>query len=240
MLHDPVERVRLATAEVIARHGNSAAIEILKNITVDPNETEVVKIGVIAGLGQAANAEGIPILLSILDSQDEFREHAVKALSMRTSKRDITKLIEIFKDAEPQLREKLIPVFKGQGKKAEPAILEILKDEVASFKPYLVKILEETGYVDEAKRQLSNRNVEVRREAAALLSLLDTLPAFRGLVMAAKDPDQEVRVCVVKALEKLKSSQSHDILEKLKEDPDNRVRKYTHWALERLDSLAME
>jgi len=30
MLHDPVERVRLATAEVIARHGNAAAIEILK------------------------------------------------------------------------------------------------------------------------------------------------------------------------------------------------------------------
>jgi len=58
--------------------------------------------------------------------------------------------------------------------------------------------------------------------------------------MAAKDPDQEVRVCVVKALEKLKGSQSQDILEKLKEDPDSRVRKYTYWALERLDSLAME
>jgi len=191
-------------------------------------------------LGQAANAEGIPILVSVLDSQEEFREYAEKALANRTTKRDITQLIEIFKDAEPQLREKLIPVFKRQGKKAEPSILEILKDEVASFKPYLVKILEETGYVDEAKRQLSNRNVEVRREAAALLSLLDTLPAFRGLVMAAKDPDQEVRVCVVKALEKLKSSQSQEILEKLKEDPDSRVRKYTLWALERLDSLAME
>ncbi|MDR2952421.1 MAG: HEAT repeat domain-containing protein [Treponema sp.] len=228
MLHDPVERVRLATVEVIARHGNTAAIEILKNITVDPNETEVVKTGVIAGLGQAASAEGIPILISVLDSQEEFREHAVNALSMRTTKRDITRLIEIFKDTEPQLREKLIPVFKKQGRKAEPAILEILKDEVASFKPYLVKILEETGYVDEVKRQLSNRDSGVRREAAALLSLLDTLPAFRGLVMAAKDPDQEVRVCVVKALEKLK------------EDPDSRVRKYTHWALERLDSLAME
>jgi HEAT repeat protein len=240
MLHDPIERVRLATAEVIARHGNNAAIEILKNITVDPNETEVVKIGVIAGLGQATNAEGIPILVSVLDSQEEFREHAAKALSNRTTKRDITQLIEIFKDAEPQLREKLIPVFKGQGRKAEPAILEILKDEVASFKPYLVKILEETGYVDEAKRQLSNRNVDVRREAATMLSLLDTLPAFRGLVMAAKDPDQEVRICVVKALEKLKNSQSHDILDKLKQDPDSRVRKYTYWALERLDSLAME
>jgi hypothetical protein len=175
-----------------------------------------------------------------LDSNNEFSEYAEKALMMRTSKRDITQLIEIFKDAEPQLREKLIPVFKGQGRKAEPWILEILKDEVTSFKPYLVKILEETGYVDEVKRRLSNRNAEVRREAAVLLSLFDTLPAFRGLVIAAKDPDQEVRVCVVKALEKLKTSHGQEILEKLKSDPDSRIRKYTFWALERLDSLKME
>jgi len=240
MLHDPIERVRLATAEVIAKHGNNAAIEILKNITLDPNETEVVKIGVIDGLGKAVNAEGIQVLVSVLDSQEEFREHAVNALSMRTSKRDIGELIEIFKNAEPKLREKLILVFKKQGKNAEPGILEILKEEVRSLKPYLVKILEETGYVEEAKRRLSNRNVEVRREAAAMLSLLDTLTAFRGLVMAAKDPDHEVRICVVRALEKLKGSQSYDFLEKLKQDPDSRVRKYTNWALERLDSLAME
>jgi HEAT repeat protein len=240
MLHDPVERVRLATAEVIARHGNAAALEILRNITTDANETDVVKAGVIAGLGQAVNAEGISILISVLDSIDEFREQAEKALAKRTAKRDITRLIEIFKDAEPQLREKLIPVFKGMGKEAEPRILEILKDEVASFKPYLVKILEETGYVEETIRHLSHRDVEVRREAAMMLSLLDTLPAFRGLVLAVKDPDQEVRVCVVKALEKLKNSQSGEILEKLKDDPDSRIRKYVYWALERLDSLKME
>ena len=240
MLRDPVERVRLATAEVIARHGNAAALEILKTVTTDPNETDVVKIGVIEGLGQAEGAEGIPILVSVLDSQAEFCEQAEKALAMRTSKRDMVQLIEIFKDAEPQLREKLIPVFKMQGKKAEPMILEILKDEIASLKSFLVRILEETGYVDEVKRRLLHRDAEVRREAALLLSLLDTLPAFRGLVLAAKDPDQEVRVCVVKALEKLKSSESYEILEKLKEDPDNRIRKYTHWALERLDSLKME
>jgi HEAT repeat protein len=250
MLHDPVERVRFATAEVIARHGNAAAMEILKNTIADPNETDVVKAGVIAGLGQATNAEGITILVSVLDSTDstdssghstaEFRQLAEKALTKRTTKRDITRLIEIFKDAEPQLRDKLIPVFKGMGKEAEPSILEILKDEVASFKPYLVKILEETGYVEETKRKLSHRDVEVRREAALMLSLLDTLPAFRGLVLAAKDPDQEVRVCVVKALEKLKSPQSVEILEKLKSDPDSRIRKYTFWALERLDSLKME
>ncbi|MDR0497304.1 MAG: HEAT repeat domain-containing protein, partial [Treponema sp.] len=240
MLRDPVERVRFTTAEVIARHGNTAAMEILKNITTDSNETDVVKAGVITGLGQAVSAESITILVSVLDSSAEFREHAEKALANRTTRRDITQLIEIFKDAEPQLREKLIPVFKAHGRKAEPQIVEILKDEVTSLKPYLVKILEETGYIDEAKRRISNRDVEVRREAAMLLSFMDTLPAFRGLVLAAKDPDQEVRVCVVKALEKLKSSHSREILEQLKADPDSRIRKYTHWALERLDSLAMD
>jgi len=240
MLRDPIERVRLATVEVIARHGNAAALEILKTVTADDNETDAVKIGVILGLGQAANAEGIPILVDVLDSMDEFRDHAERALSMRTSKKDINTLLETFKDAEPQLREKLIPVFKAQGKEAEPKILEILKDEVATLKPYLVKILEESGYIDRLKRQLSHRNAEIRREAALQLSLMDTLSAFRGLVMAAKDPDQEVRVCVVKALEKLESDQGREILEKLKEDPDNRIRKYTFWALERLDALKME
>jgi len=45
---------------------------------------------------------------------------------------------------------------------------------------------------------------------------------------------------VVKALEKLNNSQSHEILDSLKKDPDSRIRKYTYWALERLDSLGME
>jgi len=240
MLRDPVERVRLATAEVIAQYGNAAAMEVLKNIVNDEHEIDIVKIGVIMGLGQSKGEEGISILTDILASEGELQEYAAKALVMRVSKRDITQLTEIFKEAEPPLREKLIPVFKAQGKEAEPRILEILKEEVASIKPYLVKILEETGYVDRQKKRLSHRNVEERREAAEQLSLLDTLSAFRGLVMAAKDPDQEVRVCVVKALEKLKGAKSKKILDELKNDPDSRIRKYTYWALERLDSLKME
>jgi HEAT repeat protein len=240
MLHDPVERVRLTTAHVIAEHGNAAAMEILNSTILDPNENDVVKAGVITGLGRSSNPEGIKMLVSVLDTISELSEYAEKALVMRISKRDITQLIEIFKDAEPNLREKLIPVFKMQGSKAEPQIVEILKDEVASLKPFFVNILEQTGYIGMIIRRLSNKAVETRREAAALLSLMDTLAAYRGLILAAKDPDQEVRVSVVKALEKIKNSQSREILEKLKEDPDNRIRKYTYWALERMESLGME
>jgi len=45
---------------------------------------------------------------------------------------------------------------------------------------------------------------------------------------------------VVRALEKVKGAHSYDFLEKLQQDPDSRVRKYTNWALERLDSLIMD
>jgi HEAT repeat protein len=235
-----VERVRLAAAACLGQCGNPAAMEMLKTIMADPYETRGVKQNIITGLGMSHGPESLKLLTDLLEGLDEFRMELAGALCRRTSKKDILQLVEIFKDAAPALRERLIPVFRDQGEQAEPEILNLLKDEVASLKPWLARILEETGYVEKTIRRLSHRDIRVRREAALLLSLLDTLPGFRGLVMAARDPDQEVRVLVVKALEKLNSPQGREILEQLKEDPDKRIRKYTHWALERLDSLGME
>jgi HEAT repeat protein len=240
MLRDPVERVRLAAAACLGQYGNPAAMDILRNIMADPHETGGVKRNIITGLGASRSPESLNLLAGFLDAGGDYQEAAAAALLHRTSKKDILRMVEIFRDAAPELREKLIPVFRGQGENAEPEILELLKDEVASLKPYLARILEETGYVEKTIRRLSHRDVRVRRKAALLLSLLETLPGFRGLVTAARDPDQEVRVLVVKALEKLNTPQGRDILERLKEDPDKQIRKYTHWALERLDSLAME
>ncbi|MDR1586988.1 MAG: HEAT repeat domain-containing protein [Treponema sp.] len=240
MLRDPIERVRIATADVIARSGNQAAMEILQAVIDDPNETETVKLSVIAGLGASSSPGGLSILAGLLEAGGDFQHETKAALIKRNSKKDIVQLVEIFKDASGDLRGKLIPVFKDQGKDAEAAILELLAEGVATVTPYLARMLEETGCIEETVRRLSHRDVRVRREAARKLSLMGSLPAFRGLVMAAKDPDQEVRVSVVRALEKLKTAEGREILESLKDDPDNRIRKYTHWAIERLDSLAME
>jgi HEAT repeat protein len=240
MLRDPIERVRLAAAACLGQCGNPGAMGMLKTIMADPHETGGVKRNIIAGLGLSHSPESLRFLADLMEGTGEFPEDLAAALRRRTGKRDILQLVEIFKDGTPDLREKLIPLFRTLGEKAEPEILELLKDEVASLKPWLARILEETGYVEKTIRRLSHRDVRVRREAALLLSLLDTLPGFRGLVMAARDPDQEVRVLVVKALEKLNSPQGRELLEQLKEDPDKRIRKYTHWALERLDSLGME
>jgi HEAT repeat protein len=43
-----------------------------------------------------------------------------------------------------------------------------------------------------------------------------------------------VRIRVTRALELLASPAGEKILKGLQEDPDRKVRRYTHWALERL------
>jgi HEAT repeat protein len=59
------------------------------------------------------------------------------------------------------------------------------------------------------------------------------------MVLAARDPDEEVRIQVIKALEKLETKEGRNILTALEGDPDRRIRKYTHWALERLKAKAL-
>ena len=246
MLRDPVEKVRVAAAMATGQHGDTAAMAILREILADAGETVSVKKSIVTGLGLAGSAGSLDILIDLLDAAPDglprglSPEDVYGALKGRCGKKDLTLLIENFRDAPPPLREKMIPLFKSQGEAAEPGILALLEDGALSLKPYLARALEETGYVEQTIRRLSARDVKVRREAARRLSLLGTLPCFRGLVMAAKDPDQELRVLVVKALERLKSPEGRKILDELRKDPDRRIRRYTHWALERLDALKLE
>ena len=102
-----------------------------------------------------------------------------------------------------------------------------------------MEILEKTGYIEAEIRKLANRDINVRKEAAYFLSLVGSVSAFRGIVLASRDPSREVRVEVVKALEKLETKDGKKILDALENDPDKKVRTYTAWAMERLRAKAL-
>ena len=114
-----------------------------------------------------------------------------------------------------------------------------MREDIPSLRSYIGEILEKTGHIESKIRKLSHRDTNRRREAAEFLSLIGTRSAFRGIVLAARDPDEEVRVRVIKALEKLETEEGNEILQALENDPDRRVRKYTLWALERLRAKAL-
>jgi HEAT repeat protein len=239
MLRDPVERVRMEAARAIGVCATSQRVQNLKDRVEDENETDAVKIAAVEGLAFAEDKSSVDALCDVYEGAEPLRPEIEKALSRKTDKKQLERLAEIFKDAVPVLRDGITKAAKGMHESGEEAMIALLEQDLASLKPYLAEILESTGYVEAVIRRLSHRDPAVRGEAAGILSIVETPSAFRGIVLAARDPDKEVRVQVTKALEKLETEEGKVILNELENDPDKKVRKYTHWALERLRAKAL-
>ena len=235
MLRDPVERVRVEVARALGSHGSESSLDRLRDLRFDENEVETVKKAAIRGLGYSETKESVDVLVEKLrDMTGELQEEVVEALAMKHESRGLTRMVEVFKDAEPKVREVMSQAFKRMRTRGEKALIELLQEDIPSLLPLIHEILEENGWVESVIRRMAKRDPKQRREAAALLAKIGTRAAFRGIVLAARDPDEEVRVEVTKALEYLNSSEGAEILHDLENDPDKRVRKYTLWALERL------
>jgi HEAT repeat protein len=232
-LRDPVERVRREAARALGAHGGEQIIKQLKGIVADENEVQTVKAAAIEGLGASTLKTSVDVLVDILELGGENRNDAVKALASKRGRRDIEAIVNHMKDAEPALRDRLTDVFRVMATDGEDAMVDLLQQDIPSLRPFVTDILEKVGYVESLVRRLSHRSPEVRRNTAEILSFIGTPSAFRGIVLAARDPDQDVRVKVTRALETLNTDSGADILAELQSDPDKRVRKYTTWALQR-------
>ena len=241
ILRDPVERVRIEAARALGRHGSDKALQKFNEL-LQEDEVLPVKAAAVEGLAYSGSAKAVDLLVDRLGQDDlepELLPPIIAALARKTQRREVEKLLDQFKDADPRLKERLTESFKAMGDDGAEIMLELLKEDIPSLKPFITEVLETTGYVESRIRLLSHREPVRRREAAQFLSVVGTHAAFRGIVMAARDPDDEVRVLVIKALERLETKDGKTLLKELENDPERRVRKYTHWALERLRAKAL-
>ena len=116
-------------------------------------------------------------------------------------------------------------------------LMEILGNaEYAVLHRSISEILDETGYVDICIKRLKNRKQKIRKDAAEDLILIGTVKAWHGLIYAVKDISREIRILSIRAMEKLRNDDSEQILESLKNDPDKKVRRYTLWAIEKINA----
>jgi HEAT repeat protein len=234
LLRDPVDEVRDQVAFALGRTGRRALTKTISKIYYDENEIASVKRSIIKGLGEAKTAMCTEILVDFLEKGENLTDDIIGVLKNHSKKENITVMLGRMKDASEDQKEKLSRVLKKMGLLAKPALVSLLESEFMSLKSYAGEVLDNIGGTDEEIVHLKHRDPVVRREAAKILSLIGTVKAFRGLIMASRDPDREVRVNVVRALEKLETKEGKEILRTLQEDPDNKIRKYTHWAMERL------
>jgi HEAT repeat protein len=234
LLKDPVEKVRREAARIAGVKGTDKFLETLEGILNDSEESPVVRLAAIEGLAASETTESVAAMVRYLDRGETLQDELINAMAAKTDKKSIQALVEHFKDSEAVLRDRISDVFTTMAEEGEEALVSLLKEDIASLKPFLADILTRTGFVEILIRKLGHRKPGVRRESAELLAEIATESAYRGIVLAARDPDNEVRIKVTKALESLATPEGESILKSLESDPDRKVRKYTRWALERI------
>ncbi len=236
LLRDPVEHVRKEVGKTLGIVANQETILVLRQTLFDKNESLPVKTAVLHGLGISDSSKAIDIILLKLEENIELLEESIITLSKKDSQEEIIKILNFMDKTTPVIRKYIIRAIKLMGDKVETIIEELLFKESKILHKHAVSILEDSGIIDLHIRELTHRNPAVRKKAAEFLLKAGTKAAFRGIILAAKDPDQEVRIQVVKALDKMNTSKGLPILEDLKNDPDKRVKRYTLWAMERYEA----
>jgi HEAT repeat protein len=234
LLRDPVEEVRKQVAFALGNTGKKTVLSRMARIYRDEHEVAAVKEAIVRGVASSRLPVATDLLVDFLDRDDLMGELIQNELKEHSSDENIRILIERMKDGGKKLKEKISDTFKMMGLEAKPALVHLLESQLSSLKTYASEILDAVGGTEKEIVKLKHRDPMIRREASQVLSLIGTVKAFRGLVMASRDPDREVRINVVKALEKLETAEGKTILKSLESDPDGKIRKYTHWALERL------
>ncbi|MDC7231980.1 MAG: HEAT repeat domain-containing protein [Spirochaetales bacterium] len=239
MLRDPVPEVRREVARALGTSGTDSVLKEMEKVLNDDNEVNAVIQGIIEGLGASESAASVEILVRKISREDDYRMDCIRSLSRKKDKKSISAAIELFKDAGPQLREDMSTVFKMMGFEGEKTMVDLLREDIPSLQKYIAEVLESTGFVENHIRKLKHRDSSVRQESASFLAAIRTKSAFRGIVLAARDPNPDVRIEVTKALEILNTDEGKEILKDLEEDPDSKVRKYTFWALERVRTKSL-
>lgn len=239
LLRDPVEEVRDQAALALGHTGKKEILNEMAKIFYDKTEVLSVKRAIIKGVSESKSPLSTSLLLGFLERDETLEREIIHELFNHTGEDNIKLMLDRMKDGGEPLNGKISDVFKGIGLKAKPVLLHLLESEIASLKNHASEVLDSIGGTDQEIKRLRHKSPHIRREGAKTLSLISTTKAFRGLIMASRDPDREVRVNVVKALEKLETKEGKDILNTLLEDPDAKIRKYTHWALEKLKAKAL-
>lgn len=233
LIHDPVESVRTSTARAFAIHAGPAFFDELKQILESKNEMVPVQTTVIEGLIESPYEESVDLLVQQVQNGGDLQGPALNALRKKRGHKMITRLLEHIQKSEAESRSQLIAAVRSMGESAESVLETFLFEAAHPLRSIAVQVLESIGSIDAQIRHLTNRDPSVRREAAAFLFNAGTLNAYRGLVLAARDPDEEVRGYVIRALDALDSDRGRKILTQLQSDPQRKIRTYTNWALER-------
>ena len=226
LLRDPVERVRIAAASAIAEAGGTAVVQKLSGVLDDENEMDEVKASLIKGLGRASNQASLDLLIDELGSREAWTQRTRRGPDFAFLHKGHGQDTGTFQGRHrgTEIAHSRKRARDGQARRGSPRRASQGGNRVAEA------IHRRSAGIARIRRG-ANPGTEAPGSGrsgarpASSLSLVGSRAAYRGIVLAARDPDTDVRVAVTRALERLAGAEGAKMLTDLEHDPDSRVTK---------------
>ncbi len=236
MLNDPDEHVRMTAVSLLMDLDEEDVREVIGELLRSEKESASVKKAIIMGLIKSENDGSLDLLFDYMARLEEGRPKIIELLALRHDRFHVEGLVRNYLKAEPAFREELKHLFVHLGISMGESLALILREQSTEARKMIEEILAEGGYIDRLAALLNSPEVSQRIGAAEGLIAMETKDALKAALLAAGDPEKAVRIALVKALERLNTPGTNEMMADLCEDPDKKVRHFALWARERLES----
>lgn len=217
-LEDVAVDVRIAALRSLAERGQAVPTAVIR---CRADASSDVRRAAISVLTDVRTGEAVDHLIYYCSDPDpEVRGAARSALGERRTEEVVRSALRALRD--PLMRRAAVSVLGDLGAAGAPLMIAELPAAAPEVRDDLEEALRIGGGVERSRQDLRHPSAAVRVDAVHLLSLLGATEAVDRLIEALGDPSPNVRIEVIKALEKLDASSSS--VSRLKEvflgDPD--------------------
>lgn len=237
LLHDPEPEVREKSVCAFAASGKADALSAVKALLDNEKELFAVKVSALRGLGRDHGESSLRLLVDHITLGGEMGEAVLSVLVQRADAEMINRLINLFSEALPPVRERLVEVFVRMSEAAEQGLLVLLKKNNPVLVGPVVEILEKTGFIPLMAERLRDPVPAIRMDAALDLLKVGTPEAVGYVLPMLRDVKKEIRATVLNGLKSgcsAKGEALKAVIEMMANDPDGENRKLAAWTIQRL------
>lgn len=235
LLNDNEKKVRLLAAAKLASSAQQDEIEKIRAIILNENELQIVKKAILTGLGISTHDSSIKIMLETVDLNPALFDHVLKSLLVKPMASASQIIVDLYPEFNELAQKVICQYFRTKGIEKQELLIELLKESNNhQFKNSIREILFKTGYIDKIISRLKNKSSDIRISALGKLKAIDTYPAHKGILLAARDNNKAIRRVAFEKVEELVRREPKAI-QSLKEDSSRIVQKNINWIINKLE-----
>ena len=232
LLSDTDKEVRLIAAKLLAQKASGSQIKEIKNMIMDEHELSIVKKALITGLGESSAKESVELLVEVGANFSGYFDLVLEALENKEMRKIAKQLVHLYPFTTESGQRLIYTYFKNEGMLNETYLLELLKEAKAEESNSIKEILYKSTYIERIIARLRNKSAEVRLATLNKLIEIDTIDAYKGVLLSVRDTSKNIKTIALDAIAKLKTDKPK-FIEALKKDSSRIVQNNILWALKK-------